>query len=133
VPHNISLDHGGSLMSYHLEIKKTKGYLHIAFSGPFSPAAAMESVDAMVAACAREDCTKVLFDCRPMTGDLKMVDQFDVGQYGASKIPRSVKVAMLGREDQISPDRFFQTVARNRGVRVTVFSEIDDAIKWLKE
>jgi hypothetical protein len=120
-------------MSHHLEIEKAKGYLHIKFSGPFSPAAAMESVDAMVAACANEDRAKILFDCRPMTGDMKMVDQFDIAQYGALKIPRSVKIAMLGREDQISPDRFFQTVARNHGVRVTAFSEIDDAIKWLKE
>ena len=120
-------------MSHHLEIVKAKGYLHITFSGPFSPAAAMESVDAMVAACASEDHGKVLFDCRPMTGDLNMVAQFDVAEYGAATIPRDIKIAMLGREDQISPDRFFQTIARSHGVMVTVFSEINDAIQWLKK
>ena len=120
-------------MSHQLEIKNKKDYLHITFSGPFSPAAAMESVDAMVAACASEDQGKVLFDCRPMTGDLNMVAQFDVAEYGAETIPRSIKIAMLGREDQVSPDRFFQTVARSHGVTVTVFSDIDKAIQWLKE
>jgi len=38
---------------------------------------------------------------------------------------------MLGSKDQISPDNFFQTVARNRGVNLKVFSEIENALEWL--
>jgi hypothetical protein len=113
--------------------RKCRGYLHITFSGPFSLAAAKESVDAMVAACTREGYAKVLFDCRPMTGVLQVLDRFDVGEYGALTIPHSVQIAMLGREDQILPDKFFETVARNRGLMLALFSEIDEAIEWLKK
>jgi hypothetical protein len=120
-------------MSGYLEIAKAKGYLHITFSGPFTPAGAKESIDAMVSACAREGSSKVLFDCRPMTGDMTVSDRFETGAYGGLKIPGGVKIAMLGRGDQISPDNFFETVARNRGVNVTVFTEIDAALEWLKK
>jgi hypothetical protein len=119
-------------MSSPLEIVKKEDFLHMTFSGPFSLDAAKRSVDDMVAACKKENCAKVLFDCRPMTGDLTVLDRFDVGQYGEGRIPQSVKIAMLGRDDQILPDRFFETVARNRGVNVTLFTETDEAIKWLK-
>lgn len=120
-------------MAHQIEITKAEGYLQLTFSGPFSPAGAQESIDAMVNACASEGCPKVLFDCRPMTGDLTVSDRFETGTYGASKIPGHVKIAMLGREDQISADNFFETVARNRGVNVTVFTEIDAALAWLEK
>lgn len=120
-------------MADRLEIVNAEGYLHITFSGPFSLAAARRSVDAMVAACTREDCGKVLFDCRPMTGALQVFDRFDVGEYAALTTPPSVKIAMLGREDQILPDKFFETVARNRGLMLALFSDVDEAIQWLKE
>jgi len=120
-------------MSHNVEITKSEEYLQITFSGPFSPTAARDSVDTMVTACAREGCSKVLFDCRPMTGDMSVSDRFETGTYGAAKIPVQIKIAMLGREDQISPDNFFETVARNRGVNVTVFSDIDAALEWLNK
>lgn len=120
-------------MSHQIEITKAEGYLQLTFSGPFSPAGAKDSIDAMVSACAREGCPKVLFDCRPMTGDLTVSDRFETGTYVASKIPGQVKIAMLGREDQISDDDFFETVARNRGVNIIVFSDSDAALEWLKK
>jgi len=118
-------------MTSNVEIVKAEGYLHITFSGPFSLDAARRAVDTMVAACAREQCTKVLFDCRSMTGNLTVINRFNVAEYGGMTIPSSVKIAMLGRVDQILPDNFFENVARNRGVSVTVFHEIDKAIEWL--
>jgi hypothetical protein len=120
-------------MTDYVHIVKAEGYIHITFSGQFSPEAAKRCVDEMVAACTREKCAKVLFDCRPMAGDMSVMNRFDIAQYGAVTIPSSLKIAMLGRRDQLLPDNFFENVARNRGVTVTVFSEIDKAIRWLKE
>ena len=87
----------------------------------------------MLAACAKEDCDKILFDCTPMAGNMSAVDRFEVAEYSASILPRTLRIAVLGRQDQILPDNFFENVARNLGLTLTVFSEIDDAIKWLKE
>jgi len=116
-----------------LEIVKAEGHLRIIYSGPFSSAAVRDSVGAMLAVCTREKCAKVLFDCRPMTGEMTVLDRFEAGEYGASTIPPSMKIAMLGREDQILPDRFFENVVRARGLDVAVFSDADEAIEWLRE
>ncbi len=118
-------------MSDQVEIVKKNNYLHVTVSGIFSPELSEDSIDAMVAAGKKEDCINILFDIRPMTGEIGVLDRFESGRYGALMIPRNFKIAMLGSKDQISPDNFFQTVARNRGVNLKVFSEIENALEWL--
>lgn len=120
------------LMTNRVEIARVEDYLHITFPGSFTMEAARRAVDEMVEACVREKCAKVLFDCRAMTGDLSVMNRFDIAKYGALKIPHTVRIAMIARDDLILPDNFFENVARNRGVRVTVFTEIDKALEWLK-
>ena len=116
-----------------LEVKEERGYLHITFSGTFSLSAAKRCVDEMVEASEERRCSNIMFDCRPMTGDMPIIERFEVGVYGSKTIPRNIRVAMLGREDQLLPDDFFGKVSRNRGLILKVFSDIGEAIKWLTE
>ena len=118
-------------MSGQLDIVNAGAYLRVTFSGLFTIPAAKAAVDAMVDACRREGLAKVLFDCRTMTGELSVTDRFEMGQYGASTIPRKVRIAMLTREDVPLPDRFFEVVSRNRGLLLTVFFEPEAALEWL--
>ena len=119
-------------MSDNVKIERKEGYLHVTVSGAFSVAAAKTSVDVLAATCRKEDCYAVLFDCRPMTGEMPTFDRYKIGQYGAEVLPHSIKIAMLGREDQVSPDDFFENVAVNRGMILKVFSDEKKAIEWLK-
>ena len=121
----------GGVMSDRVEIVKKRDYLLITVSGTFSPELSMESIDAMVTAAKKEDCKKILLDCRPMDGEIGVLERFETGRYGALTIPRTFKIALLARKDQVSPEKFFQTVARNRGVNLTVFTENDEALGWL--
>lgn len=114
-------------------IASAEGYVRVTFSGQFTLDEAKRSIDAMVAACARERCTSVLFDCRPMSGSLTVSHRFAVAEYGASVVPSTLKVAMLGRPDQLLPDRFLENVARNRGMTMTLFTDEDEAIAWLRQ
>jgi len=68
-----------------------------------------------------------------MTGQMSVIDRFDVAEYGARTIHERIKVAVLGREDQILPDRFFEQVAVNRGLRLKLFTDADEAADWLQE
>lgn len=119
-------------MGDQVEIVKKKDYIYVTVSGIFSPKLSEDSIDEMVAAGKKENCKKVLLDIRPMTGEIGVLDRFESGRYGALTIPRTFKIAVLGRADQISPDKFFQTVARNRGVNLKVFSEFEETLEWLK-
>jgi len=120
-------------MASEIRVEKVDDYLRVTYTGPFRLEEARRTVDAMVTGCARERCERVLLDCREMTGDMSVINRFDVAQYGSLTIPRSVRIALLGRPDQILPDRFFENAARNRGVKVTVFTEGSDAVAWLAE
>jgi hypothetical protein len=119
-------------MADNIEIIRQGDYLHVTFSGAFSFAAAKCSIDAIVNACEEERCSSVLFDCRPMTGEMSIVDRYEIGQHGARIVPPGIKIAMLGREDQILPDKFLETVADNRGLILRVFSDENEATEWLK-
>jgi hypothetical protein len=138
----VSLDQGLSMSSdrrlegpdpakANLEITRREGYIEVDFAGEFSPAAAMKVVDAMVGACAEAACPKILLDCRRMRGTISVIERFDMAEYGARVIPSRIKVAMLGRKDQILPDRFFESAAVSRGVHVQVFTREEEATGWL--
>jgi hypothetical protein len=43
------------------------------------------------------------------------------------------RMAALARPDQIDPQRFGETVARNRGMNIRIFSELQPALSWLLE
>ena len=40
---------------------------------------------------------------------------------------------MLGRFDQILPDRFLENVARNRGVALALHADADAGLAWLRD
>ena len=120
-------------MSENIEIVLTEDYLLVTLSGAFSTAAAMKSVDALKEVCGKAgSCTKVLFDLRVMTGEMPIFDKYKIGQYGAELLPGTIRIAMLGREDQIAPDKFFENVAVNRGLTLKVFTDKQEALAWLK-
>jgi hypothetical protein len=114
-----------------LRITHHDQYIEFEFLGEFSPPAAMKVVDAMVATCVESECYRVLLDCRQMSGPLSVIDRFTVAEYGAQVILRRIKIAVVGRDDQVQEDRFFENAAVNRGLRLKVFTDADEAVGWL--
>jgi len=114
-----------------VRITRHEDYVEVEFSGAFSPTAAMGVVDLMVAACQETGCPRVLLDCRRMSGPLGVTDRYEVAEYGARVIGHHVTVALLARPDQVLPDRFFESVAVSRGVRVQTFIDATQALAWL--
>jgi hypothetical protein len=77
----------------------------------------------------------VLVDVRGVTGRVPTIlERFDIGVHLAEQYfdqqPR-VRVALLGHEPMIHPDRFGEIVARNRGADARVFTDEAEARKWL--
>jgi hypothetical protein len=44
-----------------------------------------------------------------------------------------LKIALVGREDQMFTDNFVENVAINRGINLKIFTDVDEAVIWLKE
>ncbi len=118
--------------NYGLEISQNRDYLHVKLSGTLSLAAGRRAVEVTEEACRRKRCTHVLFDQTAATGELPLSDRFEIGVYAARKLPSSARIAVLAKEDQIRPHRFFESVARNRDMDLRLFSDREEALQWLK-
>lgn len=114
-------------------ITRREGYLHIEFAGEFSVEAANRTIDVMLNACAEHQCSRVLMDCRRMTGPMPLMSRFEVAVYAGMSVGPGIRIALLGRPDQvISGNYFVEGVARIRGVDVTEFFNEERAIEWLR-
>ncbi len=113
-------------------ITRREDYLHIEFTGEFTVAAANRTIDLMLTACAEHQCSRVLMDCRKMTGHMPLISRFEVAVYAGSAIGPGPRIALLGRPDQVLPGNYFvENVARLRGVDVREFFNEETALEWL--
>jgi hypothetical protein len=111
-------------------------YLEIACTGIYSRAESHRvGQDAYRdAAIARRD--TILIDVREVTGRVPTIlDRFEMGvrmakHYRASD-PR-IRLAVLGHEPMIHPERFGELVARNRGADARVFTLEAEALAWVR-
>ena len=87
--------------------------------------------EAIMDECQRRKCGRALADARQQAGDLSIIDWHELATQLQPNWPRDLYLAIVDRADRLKPDRFLETVARNRGVPVRVFSDMDEAVAWL--
>lgn len=110
-------------------------YLEVACTGLYSRSESHRVGEVAFQEAARAGRKAVLIDVRRITGRVPgILDRFDIGvriakQYRESD-PR-VRLAILGNEPMIHPDRFGELVARNRGADARVFTDAAMALDWL--
>ena len=119
-------------MSEVLDIHKKHDYILVGFIGEFNLEAGKRTVDSMIEACFEHDLFAVLLDCRSMTGNLSIMDRYRLVVYGQRMLGKVNRVALVGRQEAVLPDRFAETVAVNRGINLKVFIDMDQAVDWLK-
>ena len=118
-------------MANSLSIVDQGEYLLAEFSGDFSVDAGKQCIDAMTNASIEKHQSKVLLDCRKISGNMPIIDRFEVAAYAAKTRKMIAKLAMLNRPDVILPDNFVENVAVNRGANVKVFTDLENAVHWL--
>ena len=115
-----------------LKITNIGAYLLFEYSGKFSDENAIIAIDDIVEACTYHQCFKVLLDCRQMIGEINEAEKFQFIQHAQKTRERLIKTAILGREDQISPDRFYENIAQNLIINLKAFIDFDEAVNWLR-
>ncbi|HEY8265548.1 MAG TPA: hypothetical protein VIG03_03185 [Steroidobacteraceae bacterium] len=112
------------------------GYVELTCTGIYSRNEALRVGNEGYRQAALENRIGVLIDVRKITGRLPtLLDRYDFGVHIAeqylSSDPR-VRLALLGHEPMIHPDRFGELVARNRGADARVFTDEALAVDWLR-
>ena len=116
-----------------LKIIQKETYIYFDFTAEFSEVAGKQCVDAMVETCRQLQVSKALLDCRKMTGEIKILESFNVVTYGGKMRGLLSKLALVGRGDQMFPDKFVENVAVNRGINLRLFTDLEEAIDWLQD
>ncbi|MCK6473313.1 MAG: hypothetical protein L6R28_16335 [Planctomycetes bacterium] len=87
----------------------------------------------ILAECMRRGCRRAVADARAMTGDLAIFDWHRLATAFEHTWTRTVSLAIVDNAERLKPDRFLETTARNRGIDVMVFSDLDAALAWLQD
>ena len=116
-------------------IRVHPAYLEVVCDGLYSRAEALRTADEAYREAALADRSAILVDVRQVKGRVPSIfDRFELGVHMAKNYRESdarIRLAVLGHEPMIHPDRFGELVARNRGADARVFTVESDALDWL--
>jgi hypothetical protein len=121
------MDTHGFTQEFHAD----QGVMHVRVAGVFPVALLQQagnSFQPLIEACEQANCRIALIDARELKIDLDTMAIFRAGVDAAMASRLGLRLAFVAREENL--DSFFEDVVINRGARVEVFTEIEDALKW---
>src|SRR4051794_5760519 len=123
-------------MSIEVDIIAGDEYVCLRCTGPCSLAEVKKVWSQAVDAALEHGNSRVLIDASGVTGDLSMIERYQSSEFLADEIMRRAlgkikKFAVCGNEPPLDPSRFGELVAVNRGVNAKVFTQLDEAIRWV--
>lgn len=81
----------------------------------------------------RLDRPRILVNFTATKHQIPIIDLYKLGEHAAEEGRDYFKLAVVASQKAVTPDRFFQTVAQNRGLNVRVFVEdFEAALSWLR-
>jgi hypothetical protein len=110
-------------------------YLHVHVSGEYKdPIPEQGQPSFIVEACQKHRLTRILMDARELEGEIGILTRYWRGtRFADAFLGSTIRTAVVGNAKQVDIQPFFETVARNRGVTVKVFTDLDAAMVWLAE
>jgi hypothetical protein len=122
----------GSFMTYKLTIDQKPTYLHAIVTGRNSKENVARYLKEILDECTIRSYSSLLIEERLDGPRIGMGDVFEIASEGASNAIGRVKaIAYVDVHAEGDLMQFAENVAVNRGLRVTVFSTVADAEKWL--
>jgi len=120
-------------MAITTEFEFREGILYVKASGQD------ESVDdvigygqAVIEQAVRHQASRILADETALVYRIGTFDLFASAKVLAENTPHITQSALVVNPDQVKDAQFFETVAVNRGLDVRMFTDIDQARKWLR-
>ncbi len=109
----------------------TEHFLVVRGGGKFTPAVALDLFKQVVEASVRHRQPRVMIDFVNVEGEISVLTLFEMGVKVAELGAALSHLALVERPERILPDRFWQNVARNRGLNVLVCGSEAEAVTYL--
>jgi len=118
-------------MNFQIQIEPRSGYLAARFIGPAEVSEVLRHFEEIAEHCTRARKNKLLVDITGFDVKLTVTTRFLAGEGLEIFSLHGIKVAIVGRPEQLDPGRFGILVARNRFVNVEAFTDFQAAEEWL--
>jgi hypothetical protein len=119
-------------MGIQLQIEERNGYLAAKYTGAGTVEEGLRLFEFIAENCRRKNYSRLLIDCTGGRAEgAHFIDRYAIGERLQIFARYGVKVASLLTDEQIDPRRFGEQVARNRGVDVRAFTDLQEAEEWL--
>lgn len=105
-------------------------YLYVEYTEPYKLNSFIELMKEVAKACREQNVQKVLVNVCGMTGQIKLMERFQLGEAGAKLFSGLAQVGIAYRKEEIN--WFAETVGVNRGAHVRIFGDIEEAMEWLE-
>ena len=112
---------------------------YVSLNGEMNGRLAEQTYRQILRECVAGGRTRMLLDCRGLTGELSTTDRYSLGKLvaeenaavAAAGTGKHVRVALIGNYPFIDRDGFGETVARNRGAMVKITDDLPSAYRFL--
>ena len=115
-------------------------FLHCRAKGVYSFEDGCWMIHEVVEESIQRGASRVLVDCMLIVGSPTMADRYALAEFLAQEVFACIiagkivpRLAVLGREPLVDPNRLGELVARNRGVQTKVLEEMEEAERWLAD
>ena len=79
----------------------------------------------------KQECTKIYCDERQLEYAISIIDTYQLAKKAAEEVKGLRKIAIVCDEKFLDDGKFYETVARNRGLIVFVTTDNEEALEWL--
>jgi hypothetical protein len=110
-------------------ITEKDGYLRLTLVGQSSRGMLLRALSQVIAETKSRNIWRVLCDASALAAPVGTSEKFEIGVELARAADRRMIMAVFARAELV--DYFFETVARNRGASVRVFTHESTALQWL--
>ena len=121
-------------MNMQIEMRPESDLLSVHATGEFALEEAKRTFLELMEAVALYKSKQVLFDGRTLVGKPKTMERFYYGEFAArtaARFGKDTQFAYVLRPPVLDPERFGETVAVNRGMKVKTFESLTEALQWL--
>jgi hypothetical protein len=118
-------------MGLQINIENHDQYLYAAVTGDYDLAGLKKYYLQVLNTSIQLSQPRVIFDARSVIGIASVMDRYEFATWLVQVQKPPIRVAIFGLPEQITPDRFAESVAVNRGVQMKVVTTMDEALQWL--
>ena len=120
-------------MKDYVNIYEEEGILRVDASGVFKASKARAFFEQILNEARANNLGKVLVDARSFSGELSVMERYDIGTLLGKLRPMRIRLAFVVRPSLAWHDRFGENVAVNHAVNMRVTTDLTQALEWLHE